>query len=580
MTDKILTKETGATFTPPALAQFLAKRIFENFDTSSTEYPLAILDPACGDGQLLCAIHDVLNIAGIVDFQLVGYDFNQKFLKEAKTNFSRKNFLNFSLKEGDFLDQFDSGSIDQNSLFTSISNTFDVVIANPPYVRTQILGTKKAQQIAKKFNLKGRVDLYYPFLIAMTKSLRTGGLIGVITSNRFLFTKSGESIRNFLVENYEIINVIDLGDTKLFDAAVLPAILIGRKKNRTTGKKAIHHQISAKFSKVYEDLNGFDGPSINADSVYDILESSEQGYFKSRTKKYKKSSGILRFSPLKGSLWTMLTKTEHDWVKSVESNSTSIIGNHFKVRVGIKTTADPVFIKSESDWEALPPEIKPEKSLLKKLISQENIDKWQLNRSNELSVLYPYTSSHNKRVLMDITSYPKTSAYLSVNEERLRSREYVTKSGREWYEIWVPQNPYLWRFPKLVFPDISSSPRFYYDKDGKIVNGNCYWIAATKEKEKDLLFLIQGISNSTFMIKYHDLIFNNKLYSGKRRYFSQYVENYPLPDLNSNATKEIISIVKRLNFEVLREREIKNLEKELEIKVAEAFDLAPVFDLH
>jgi hypothetical protein len=45
-----------------------------------------------------------------------------------------------------------------------------------------------------------------------------------------LSTKSGESVRKFLNENYEILEIIDLGDTKLFDAAVLPAIFIGRKK--------------------------------------------------------------------------------------------------------------------------------------------------------------------------------------------------------------------------------------------------------------------------------------------------------------------------------------------------------------
>ncbi|MCB9296266.1 MAG: hypothetical protein H6559_24565 [Lewinellaceae bacterium] len=368
----------------------------------------------------------------------------------------------------------------------------------------------------------------------MTKSLKAGGLIGVITSNRFLFTKSGESIRDFLAEHYEIINAIDLGDTKLFEAAVLPAILIGKKKSKTNGLHATHHQSSARFSKIYEDLNGYKGPFTSAISVYDILESGKQGYFKIGSRKYKKSSGVLRFSTLKGGLWCMLTKEEHEWVKEIERNSKTTVGDHFKVRVGIKTTADPVFIKS--DWEALPSGIKPERELLKTLISQENIDKWKLNQTENLRVLNPYTSSNKKRTLVDIGEYPKAYAYLCSNEKRLKAREYVARSGRQWFEIWVPQNPYLWPFPKLVFPDISSSPRFYYDEEGKIVNGNCYWISATKERERDILFLIQGVSNSLFMTKYHDLVFNNKLYSGKRRYFSQYVENYPLPDINSTGS--------------------------------------------
>ena len=52
----------------------------------------------------------------------------------------------------------------------------------------------------------------------------------MITSNRYISTKSGGDIRKFLLDNYDIIEIIDLGDTKLFNAAVLPAIFIGKKK--------------------------------------------------------------------------------------------------------------------------------------------------------------------------------------------------------------------------------------------------------------------------------------------------------------------------------------------------------------
>src|SRR5699024_5853841 len=95
----------------------------------------------------------------------------------------------------------------------------DMIIANPPYVRTQVLGAEKAQDLGAKFHLKGRVDLYHVFLVAMTRHLKENGLICVITSNRYLTTAGGKDIRKFLDENYEVLEVIDLGDTKLFDAA-------------------------------------------------------------------------------------------------------------------------------------------------------------------------------------------------------------------------------------------------------------------------------------------------------------------------------------------------------------------------
>lgn len=106
----------------------------------------------------------------------------------------------------------------------------DYVIANPPYVRTQNLGSKRAQKIAKSFNLSGRIDIYQAFIKGIAKILKPGGIAGIIVSNRFMSTKTGKSIRKDIRQSFEILHVWDFGDTKIFDAAVLPAVLILRKK--------------------------------------------------------------------------------------------------------------------------------------------------------------------------------------------------------------------------------------------------------------------------------------------------------------------------------------------------------------
>lgn len=72
-------------------------------------------------------------------------------------------------------------------------------------------------------------------------------------------------------------------------------------------------------------------------------------------------------------------------------------------------------------------------------------------------------------------------------------------------------------------------------------------------------------------------MFNNKLYSGRRRYFSQYVEKYPLPDINSAASKKIISIVKKLNKHQGKNK--SKLVAELEISVANAFNVETILNL-
>ena len=203
-------KNTGATFTPRELSVFLAQRIGYYVNSKHSR----VLDPACGEAELLVAMGEVLSERGC-DFSLTGFDSKKEYLNFAETRLSSFSNMKTDLILGDFLMSVDvSNPNNPPSLFDDIStsevnNSFDVVIANPPYVRTQILGAEQSQNIARKFNLKGRVDLYYPFLISMTESLKEGGILGVITSNRYLSTKGGESIRKYLSENYEILELID-----------------------------------------------------------------------------------------------------------------------------------------------------------------------------------------------------------------------------------------------------------------------------------------------------------------------------------------------------------------------------------
>ncbi len=561
-------KNTGATFTPAMLADFLSNKVADLIDNGKQR----ILDPACGEGELLMSIGKKLSELK-TDFEIVGYDSNSHYLEFTNERMISFGLRNVDLVNSDFLQAIDLTKRQlllgfDSSVQSSLNNSFDIVIANPPYVRTQILGAEQAQELARKFNLKGRVDLYYPFLIAMTESLKEGGVLGVITSNRYLSTKGGESIRKYLSENYEILEVIDLGDTKLFEAAVLPAIFIGRKHRQKTPSPA-------NFIKVYEELNGYSGELIPVDSIYEALNSKQSGYFSVKGKRYKKSSGTLKYKIGSGACWEMLSDNEANWVSKIDAAAKYRVQDFFKVKVGIKSTADKVFISD--NWEELKADM-PEQELLKELISQENIERWNANDNLRLKVLYPHISVDGAKKTVDIEKYPNTKKYFLQHEEKLRSRHYLIEAGRQWFELWVPHKPDQWQYPKLVFPDISPSPRFYFDNGGKIVNGNCYWIVATKVEDVEKLLLIQGIANSKLMTKYHDLVFKNKLYSGRRRYFTQYVEKYPLPDFNSQQAKEIISTVKELNGSREKE-EISKLEIQLETLIAKAFGVDPVFNL-
>jgi len=558
-TQTVTIKNSGATFTPTALADFLSDKILQYLDVCFDKY--TILDPACGGGALLTSIAKKINNA--FEFELQGYETNIDYLIDAKNNLSRYLSENqYKITHADFLEVATPRT---NDLFFVNSNLefADIIIANPPYVRTQILGAEKSQQIAKTYNLKGKIDLYYPFLIGMTNALKKGGIVGVITSNRYLTTKSGAEIRKFLLENYDIIEVIDLGDSKLFDAAVLPAILIAKKK---TSKRQL--ATPCHFAKIYEEFAPEKRSSAQKlNTVYDILNKGKSGiYIVEDSRFFNFSVGLLKHSHIKTDIWQMTNNDENKWIEQIQKNTAFYIGDKFKVRVGIKSCADNVFLNENWDKET----VSPEDNLLKPLISRENIERWICSTSERSKVFYPHYSENGKRAVYDLSQFPKAEQYLNKHKTQLESRDYVIQAGRKWYEMWVPQNPELWKFPKLVFPDISVEALFSYDESGAIVNGNCYWIVAQSDKEKELLLLIQGVANSSLMAQYHDLCFNNKLYSGRRRYLTQYIEKYPVPNPENSFSKQIIEIVKQLNT---KKASVEKLEEKLNEYVFKAFGL-------
>ena len=369
MRTKTEIKKSGATFTPVALAQFVAKKIFDNCNHISQ--PI-ILDPACGTGSLLQAALDIFDKYSPY---LVGYDTDKEYLSTAESSISLITST-FELHNQDFLEHF----LDyQDGISANNMEKADIIIANPPYVRTQNLGAERAQKLAQQFNLSGRIDLYFPFLKCMTYALKEGGIIGVITSNRYLTTKSGANIRSFLLNNYEILEIIDLGDTKLFDAAVLPAIFIGKRKSNNM-------QSSCKASKIYEAQKSTSESPITANSIYNLITEAHCGLYQVGKTSFRVDSGRICFADNGKEPWKITSNSEDEWLETIRRNAGFFIGDVFKVRVGIKSCADNVFLNSR--WEDVSP--MPEDDLLKTLISQENIARWSCDYSQCPKVLYPH----------------------------------------------------------------------------------------------------------------------------------------------------------------------------------------------
>ncbi|WP_208451723.1 Eco57I restriction-modification methylase domain-containing protein [Burkholderia anthina] len=533
-------KLSGATYTPFGFATFVARNMLQVAELPKRG-TIRVLDPAVGDGALLDALIRCLPDASRKRVEVWGYDTDPAAIEIATARLA-DDFpgLTVHIEQKDFLEHVLALQNDGDLFADGQQKPFHLVIANPPYVRTQILGAEQAQALAQTFGLTGRVDLYYPFLLGISRVLADGGVTGVITSNRFMTTKSGQAVRRALLSQFQIVHAWDLGDTKLFDAAVLPSVLVAKG----TADTQHPHTAGIEFSTIYETKDPSQAQAQDALAALDSLDDTVVEIVDGR--RFRVRHGTLDNGGDPEGLWRVATSATDTWLATVEANTWEAFRRIGKIRVGVKSTADKVFVRS--DWADIPGG-RPE--LLRPLLTRHCARRFRAAAPSKAKhvkeILYPHEVVNGRRSAVDLSRYPKAQRYLEAHREVLEARTYVIEAGRNWFELWVPQDPSMWPAPKLVFPDISDKPVFWIDTEGGVVNGECYWLCCEHEGEEDLLWLALAIANSTFIESFYDHKFNNKLYAGRRRFITQYVEQFPLPDPSRTETQTIIAMAKQIH---------------------------------
>lgn len=545
-------KFQGAHYTPNNLAHFTASRILEQ-NKNKLKNSYKIFDPAIGDGELLYALAELLLARGVQELEIHGFDIDTQALDAAKKKLKLfGNKVQLKILEKDFLEAASAATLFKKDAH---NHTYDFIIANPPYVRTQSLGVKNSTKLSEEFSLDGRVDLYYAFLLGISHFMNENTVAGFIVSNRFMTTKSGGTVRKGLSNLYSINEVWDLGDTKLFDAAVLPALLVFSKKQDTA--------LNTKFVSIYTSKNPKEESQIQ--SVFEAVLSGDGFYRLGNEYHFEVKAGTLQHGS--EDVWRISNEKTNSWLNQVEKHTAKTFGDIGKIRVGVKTTADKVFINKH--WDQIEKDQLPEAEVLKPLITHHFAGRFKQLEGNNRKILYPHISVHGKKQNIDLNQFPKAKKYLAGHKEQLERREYVIQAGRQWFEIWVPHEPEMWKHPKIVFRDISDRPTFWIDFTGSIVNGDCYWISLFDGVSEDNLWVALAVANSTFIESFYDHRFNNKLYAGRRRFMTQYVEQFPLPKLTLEQTQKIVSLTKEI-FSTLP-TPCEDQEKKLDHLVWESF---------
>ncbi|MDD5260310.1 MAG: N-6 DNA methylase [Methylacidiphilales bacterium] len=112
---------------------------------------------------------------------------------------------------------------------------FDVVVANPPYVRQEDIKELKPR-LEHYECFKGTADLYVYFYERSVQLLTRGGSLAFITSNKYFRAGYGDKLRGFLAERHTLHQVIDFGDAPVFTAVAYPSIVLLTKEQPDSGE--------------------------------------------------------------------------------------------------------------------------------------------------------------------------------------------------------------------------------------------------------------------------------------------------------------------------------------------------------
>ena len=506
----------GAVYTPCYIRDYIVSQVLH-----SATKPLDMClcaDIACGCGAFLYTLAEKIHERTQVPFatifhHLYGVDISEISITRAKILLSLVALLHGEeVKDEDFnLYSGNSLSFDFMNLPAVHENAgFDIVVGNPPYVRSKHIDAATKQLLPRwQTSRVGNADLYIPFFEIGMSVLCEDGILGFITVNSFFKSVNARALRRFFHDNQVSLSIIDFGEQLVFKkklAYTCLAFLSKTQRDSLLYTKAELADVEAKNNFVYSRIN------------YNILDDHRG--------------------------WNLNHSEVLNNIRLIE-NAGEALGDLYVIKNGIATLANNVFIfrptRIDENYYYLLREGREypiEKAICRDII-KPNILKTEAEiAEKEEKIITPYDDNTN--VIKEdffISNYPQAYAYLQSCRDVLDARDKGEGDYGAWYAFGRTQ-AIADSGRKLLFPYMSDLPHFVYmpQRDMMIYCG----YAIYSESETELLFLKRVLESSVFdyYMKHTSKPYSTGYYS----YAKNYVKSFGVYPFSEQQKRHLLSL--------------------------------------
>ena len=451
---------------------------------------------------------------------------------------------------------------------------FDIVIANPPYMRVQqvqkAMPEFKVALERKYTNAKGAWDLANVFFERAVQLVKESGNCCFIFPHKFFNSDSADVFRDYLMAGTYVDKILHFGANQVFNEADTYTCITQFSKARNSGFQ---------FSKVPFKV----GKGTYVEWFAPYLSATDHFSFIDYGSLAKASHAY------GGNQWLFFaSEVGYDTFLHLYSGSTRL-EQLFDVFVGLQTSGDKNYVLSfESETkneytlysEKLDQLFRVEKDFFKKMLKGGDVHRYE-TLDTENYVFFPYTIDH-KRDKADVVplatlkkSFPLTFAYVQANEKDFKRRE-EGKAGKlkEWHAYLYPKNLTKFDQPKLSGMEICSSQvNLAVNADELCHNTKVYsWVKKAFVETSYEYFLALFNSKLMWWFAYNT---GDTLQGDARTFKTNYVNPFPLPKHVGHKLDEFFA--KRVKH-IIEQKRLKQdttaLESEIDVLVSKLYGLS------